>query len=536
MGGGLMPAMGSEGQRDNGPRDLGELVLLLVDDDAMTRETLRDILTHLGVSRIHEAPDGEGALAVMERADVDLVITDIHMPRMDGLALVEGIKARWPHVPVIVLTGYPTIEIAIEAMKRGASDFVMKPFRMEQIELPLQRALKERRLLLENSILNSELRQKREIERLNRDLNRKVKELSVLYAISESFQPVHPEGDDLFERIVQMAADITEAQRASLMLVDEETNHLVIKASRGIDEFVRDETFVSLGDGIAGQVAIQGKPFFVRNIQETALTDTVEDARYLTGSLISVPLLIRGEVFGVLHVADKASGESFLEEDLTLLSALAKKAALAVENQALYESIYTTLTDTLLSLVSTIEARDPYTKDHSHRVTHWAVQIAQAMGSGQDDVDVIKFAGYLHDIGKIGIRDSVLMKPGSLTPEEMAVIRTHPIIGERIVKPLGLLPMERSIIRHHHERWDGKGYPDGLQGEGIPLPARILAVADVFDAVTSNRVYRKARSPEEALRELQRSVGTQFDRQVVLAFRDVFLQQHEDQEYAARTG
>ncbi len=522
-------------QPGDAPQTLADLVLLLVDDDDMTRETLVAMVRHLGVRRVHEANSVEGAVEVLERTEVDVVMTDIHMPRKDGLALVREVKTRWPSTPVLVLTGYPTIEIAIDAMKRGASDFIMKPFRMEQIELPLQRALKERRLLLENSILNKELQQKKEIERLNEDLNRKIQELSVLYSISESFQSGYAEGEDLPERIVQMAADITDAKRASLMLVDEETNRLVIRASRGIDPRIQEGTQQPLGEGIAGKVAIEGKPLIVRNIEETDLEVAAGTGRYLTSSLISVPLLIRKEVFGVLNVADKKSGKSFREEELTLLSALAHKAVLAIENQALYESIYTTLTDTLLSLVSTIEARDPYTKDHSQRVTQWAVQIAHAMGLGQDEVDVMKFAGYLHDIGKIGIRDSILMKPMTLTTEEMSIIRTHPIIGERIVKPLGLMPLERSIIRHHHERWDGKGYPDGLQGEEIPLPARILAVADVFDAITSNRVYRKARPPAEALRELQRSVGSQFDRQVVLAFQEIFAKQDWESLDAART-
>jgi response regulator RpfG family c-di-GMP phosphodiesterase len=519
----------------SGPQTLGDLTLLLVDDDDMTRETLLAIVRHLGIARVYEANSVAGAVEVLEQAEVDVVLTDIHMPGKDGLTLVKEIKTRWPSTPVLVLTGYPTIEIAIDAMKRGASDFIMKPFRIEQIELPLQRALKERRLLLENSILNKELQQKREIERLNQDLNRKVKELSVLYAISESFQPGHSEGEDIMDRVVQMAANITDANRASLMLVDEETNRLVIRATWGIEKSVLEGTCQPLGEGIAGKVAIEGKPLIVQDLAESDLGALAVSGRYLTRSLISVPLLIRGEVFGVLNVTDKTSGGNFREEELTLLSALAQKAGLSMENQALYESIYTTLTDTLLSLVSTIEARDPYTKDHSQRVTQWAVQIAHVMGMGQDEVDVMKFAGYLHDIGKIGIRDSILMKPMTLTPDEMAVIRTHPIIGERIVKPLGLMPLERSIIRHHHERWDGKGYPDGLQGEEIPLPARILAVADVFDAITSNRVYRKARPPADALRELQRSVGSQFDRQVVLAFQEILVQQEWDSGNAAGT-
>ncbi len=518
------------------PRSLGDLSVLLIDDDPMTRQTLRQIICHLGVTRVSEASDGDEALALMRGRDVDVVLTDVHMPRMDGLSFLQEVKREWPAVPVVVLTGFPTIETAIQAMKRGASDFIMKPFRIEEIELFLRRALKDRRLLLENSILSQELQHKREIERLNRDLNRKVKELSVLYAISESLQPSHVEGDALFYRIVRMAADIVEAKRASLMLVDDETNCLVIKAAVGMDEDIQRQTIVRIGDGIAGKVALDGVPLLIKDIEQSEFRDLALVGRYRTHSLISVPVLMRGEVFGVLNVADKGSGRSFLEEDLTLLSALAQKAALAIENQALYESIFTTLTDTLLSLVSTIEARDPYTKDHSQRVTQWAVRIAELMGISQEELDAIKFAGYLHDIGKIGIRDSILMKPTELTQEEEAIIRTHPIIGERIVKPLGLLPLERSVIRHHHEWWDGRGYPDGLKAEEIPLPARILAVADAYDAITSDRVYRRARPSVEALREIERRTGSQFDRKVVLAFREVVLRQQGSPRQVPRLG
>ena len=497
---------------------LGEVSALLVDDDLLTRETLRDILLHLGIGRVHEACNGQEAIRVLEQMDVDLLLTDIHMPVMDGLSLLQRVKERWPTVPVLVLTGYPTIETAVDAMRRGASDFIMKPFRLDQIELPLQRAARERRLLLENSLLSKELSHKRQIERLNKHLHRKLEELSKLYAISESIQPGKLEGDDLFERIVEMAASVTEARRVSLMLLDEESNRLVIKAARGMDQDVRQEVSVPLGEGVSGKVAMSGEPLMVTDIRESSLAGS---GSYRTGSLISVPLRIGGNVFGVLNVTDKLSGDSFRNEDLTLLKALAQKASLALENQALYESIYTTLTDTLLSLVTTIEARDPYTRDHSQRVTQWAVRIAQRMGLSQEELDMLRFAGYLHDIGKIGIRDSILMKPAHLTEEEMSIIRTHPIIGERIVKPLGLLPLERSVIRHHHERWDGTGYPDGLEGKKIPLPARILAVADGFDAMTSDRVYRRGRPSGEALSEIERLAGTQFDREVVAAFKEV---------------
>lgn len=498
---------------------LEQVSVLIVDDDLLTRDTLKGMLQRLGVGGVLEASHGKEAISLVEQDLADILLTDIHMPVMDGMALLEKVKERWPAVPVLVLSGYPTIETAVAAMKRGASDFIVKPFRLEQMELPLRRAARERRLLLENSALSRELVQKREIERLNRHLHKKVEELSKLYAISESMQPNPLGGENLFHRIVEMAAEVTEAGKASLMLLDEESNSLVIKAALGTDQGLEENSSIPLGRGIPGRVALEGRPLILRGGKEAAWAGF---RGYRGRSLISVPLRIGGEVFGVLNVAEKLSGKGFTKEDLALLTALAQKAALAMENHALHESIYTTLTDTLVSLVSTIEARDPYTRDHSQRVTQWAVRIAQNMGFNKEDLDMLRFAGYLHDIGKIGIRDSILMKPSRLTEEEASVIRTHPIIGERIVKPLGLLPLERSVIRHHHERWDGKGYPDGLKGPQIPLPARILAVADGFDAMTSDRVYRHSRPPEEALREIERLAGTQFDKDVVAAFKRAF--------------
>ncbi len=159
---------------------LGEFSVLIVDDDLLTRETLRKILLRLGVGSVQEACHGQEAILILEQRAVDLLLTDIHMPVMDGMALLEKVKEKWPAVPVLVVTGYPAIETAVDAMKRGASDFIVKPFKLDQMELPLQRAARERRLLLENSFLSRELAQKREIERLNRRLQRKLEELSKL--------------------------------------------------------------------------------------------------------------------------------------------------------------------------------------------------------------------------------------------------------------------------------------------------------------------------------------------------------------------
>ena len=194
---------------------------------------------------------------------------------------------------------------------------------------------------------------------------------------------------------------------------------------------------------------------------------------------------------------------------------LAERTAQNIENLALYDSIKENLFATLGALVSAIEARDRYTRQHSQRVTQVALRIAQSMNRPFEDCRRLESSGPLHDIGKIGIDDHVLKKPGPLTDEEFKKIQAHPLIGVNIVSPLGLDDQELAVIKNHHERWDGKGYPDGLKGEEIPLLARILSVADAFDAMNSDRAYRKALPFEHCLNELTKNRGIQFDPEVL---------------------
>jgi putative nucleotidyltransferase with HDIG domain len=174
--------------------------------------------------------------------------------------------------------------------------------------------------------------------------------------------------------------------------------------------------------------------------------------------------------------------------------------------------------DTLKSLISSIQARDQYTEEHSKRVTDEAVRLAMTMNCSFKDQESLKIAGVLHDVGKIAVPDSILLKAGKLSEEEYMIIKNHPTIGENILKPILLLDKERRIIQCHHEQWDGKGYPTGLKGEDIPLLARILSVADSFDAMTNNRPYRPSMPKKEAIQELVASKNTQFDPDVVEAY------------------
>lgn len=231
------------------------------------------------------------------------------------------------------------------------------------------------------------------------------------------------------------------------------------------------------------------------------------------------PLSARGRTVGFLalfHAGSLDPMEAW--EERQLVQAVAAQASLAVENASLYADIERGYFSTVQALAKAIEVKDPYTRGHSERVTTYALMIAEAMGLDEREKQKLKYAATLHDIGKIGIAGRVLNKPGALTEEEYTHVKTHPILGDSIVEPVEFLQEPRPIILHHHERYDGKGYPDGLKGEDIPLSARILSVADAFEAMRSDRPYRKALPLEEARRELVRNAGTQFDPRVVEVF------------------
>ena len=212
----------------------------------------------------------------------------------------------------------------------------------------------------------------------------------------------------------------------------------------------------------------------------------------------------------MLHVYGKR-GQPFETEAISRLKLLADRVLLTLENLTLHESVFSNSYDSLKALINSLEARDAYSRHHSIRVTNIAALFAEKLQLATELVDSLRLAGALHDIGKIGIPDVILLKPDKLDLEEVEIIRQHPVIGDNIVAPLNLLPRERAIILHHHERWDGKGYPKGLAGEDIPFLSRIIALADSYDAITSDRPYRRRRTHEEALAEIAAHAGSQFD-------------------------
>ncbi len=219
---------------------------------------------------------------------------------------------------------------------------------------------------------------------------------------------------------------------------------------------------------------------------------------------------------------EKNKDQNIDPEELKFLETIAYIAGLKFQNSILQLVIYEGLVQTLKVLVNTVEAKDVYTKFHSQRVAEYSVGISEFLGLPKEEKDTLKIAAILHDIGKIAIPENILLKNGKLTNEEFDIIKLHTTFGNEILKPLRFFHQERELVLYHHERWDGSGYPEGLTGENIPLLARILAVADSFDAMTSDRVYRTGRSFEDALKEIKELSGIKYDSTVVNAF-DFFV-------------
>ena len=260
-------------------------------------------------------------------------------------------------------------------------------------------------------------------------------------------------------------------------------------------------------------------PQYVADLRETGHLLPLEKKLSAEGfvSHIRVPLTVKGEVIGVLVTGSKRVA-AFSAEDLSILEKLASQIGIALENARLLSDIEELFIGTVKTLSEAIDAKSPWTRGHSERVTAIALDIGRELGFGDEEIKKLELAGLLHDIGKLGTYEAILDKPGKLTDEEQEIMREHPRKGAEILAPIKQLSDICPIIKHHHEYYDGTGYPDGLKGEEIPFMARMLTVADTVDAMGADRPYRKGKPMTAIIAELERCAGTQFDPGVVSAF------------------
>ncbi len=322
------------------------------------------------------------------------------------------------------------------------------------------------------------------------------------------------------QRAIEAVTSLLGAEVGSLLLVDERTKDLYFEVALGEKELQVKQMRLKMGEGIAGWVAANDQPALINDVQNDPRyfrrAQTITD--FITRNMVCVPVRSRGGVIGVLQAVNKKDGALFTEDDLEVCWTLANQVAVALENAQLYAELKETFMNTAEALAAAVEKKDPYTGGHIKRVVEYSAAIARHMSLSLNDVEALRLAAVLHDIGKIGTRDSVLLKEGGLTHEEICHMREHPLVGEDILSHIEQMKNVRKILRAHHEKWDGSGYPDGLKGADIPVHARIIAIADTFDAITTDRPYRKAADWKSATEEIRRCSGAWYDPEIVDAF------------------
>ncbi|MHC5080527.1 MAG: HD domain-containing phosphohydrolase [Planctomycetota bacterium] len=341
------------------------------------------------------------------------------------------------------------------------------------------------------------------------------KMLSTLYQVGNIIS-AEIERDRILQTIMDAVMSVLQADRGFLILYDSETDVLDPVVVRGEEESTSKLNLSRsiLSECVKGGVSILS-------------TDTMQDDRFKTGasiilhnirSALCVPMESKNSILGALYVDNLTTPGAFTDYDLEMLAAIGKQAGIAIGRLHLIEQLESLFYGSIRTLIATIEAKDHYTKGHTERVTTYAMQIAHEMELPPEDVESLQLASLLHDVGKIGIPEKILKKPGKLTPGEYEIMKRHPGIGAEIVGNIDNIHRVRDIVLSHHEKWDGTGYPEGRSGDQTPLGARILAVADAYDAMTSTRSYRRNFSEDEVIKEFKRCAGFQFDRDVVDAF------------------
>jgi len=359
-----------------------------------------------------------------------------------------------------------------------------------------------------------------DIRELNRKLSEKLREMTTLYEIAK-LTSSSLDLDKMISSVFKSAVKILNAETGSLMLFDSEGEFLIIKSAHGLNEEIIRNTRIKKGETIVGLVAQNGKPLIINGRADILQIKGRE--KYEKINSICVPLKTKKGVMGVINLNRKEDAKPFTPDDLNLLFTLANDAAYAIENATLYQNLYESYRSIIRALVSALELKDTYTRGHSEAVTRYAVALAKKLKLSPQEIDSIEVAAILHDIGKIGINDNILSKPERLNEEEWGEVKQHPEFSYKILKEVKFPWDIKPIIYAHHERYNGKGYPAGLKGRKIPLGARILAVADTFAAMTSERPYRKRLSKERVIEELKTVAGNQLDPDLVEVFVDMLM-------------
>jgi len=472
--------------------------IMLVDDEPDLLEVCAEALSDLA-SQIVTAKDGLEAVALLHKKPFDLIVSDLRMPGAGGMGLIKAAGRIAPGTDVIVLTGYGTIDNAVECVRLGAVNYLLKPFRLENLRDAVSKALEERSLRS----------QQKAVSNLSRmlDLNSALSsQRDAKSLIKEFLSHVHstflPDGIAFFFNSKSNGGSKHNGGQRVL-----------------IGPYFRNYPEVrSWFESLAGSLAARGRPML---LEETLLRQAFGQhagTGALPASAIGVSVAGPDGSPGAVIALRAEGAKPYSLADLQLLTLYAAHASLCFESHWACTRLKSINDEIVFSLVHAVEAKDTYTRGHSERVSRYAAELAASLGLTQNEIDLVRTAGVLHDVGKIGVPDSILNKPATLEPHELPLMRQHPAIAQTILCKVESLKGVLPIVYHHHERFDGSGYPDGLKGADIPLLARLVSVVDGFEAMASDRAYHRARSVDDARAILANGAGQQWDPDFVQAW------------------
>jgi putative nucleotidyltransferase with HDIG domain len=476
---------------------IGAHRVLIVDDEGYICDIIAEMFANDTNYAVVTETDPHKAIEILRSHQFDLVLTDLVMGDCSGMQIMELALATNPETVVVLMTGHPTVENAIAAVKFGAYDYLVKPFKLELLKTTIERGLRKQQLARENIHLKEQL---------------------ALYKIAEAMGTTI-NLDKALNQVLRLSVKEFSAAAASILFYETEPEpSFAMKALHMLDEEDCDSDFL---EGRTGHslMAVESKDIEIENVYLEAEDNTDPFAQVQVKSFLSCALMVSGNVIGVLNLQRQSGRHEFTTGELQSLKIIASKAAYAIANSKLYDDLQNAYLATISAFANAVEARDHYTRGHTERVTYLSEMIARELGWSDDRLYTVSMGGLLHDIGKVGVPDSVLNKPGPLTEAERGLMQQHTEIGARMIAGIPFLKSCLPFIVSHHERWDGAGYPAGLKAAEIPIEGRILAVADTFDAILTNRPYREAGTLKHAVEELQRFAGIQFDPGIV----DIFL-------------
>jgi HD-GYP domain-containing protein (c-di-GMP phosphodiesterase class II) len=362
-------------------------------------------------------------------------------------------------------------------------------------------------------------------------LENRVQELTTLLEAAKELNSAI-EIEEVLSSVLRQMVRVVKAEAGTLWILDYEKEEIRAKAAEGPSaEFILNFR-LNPGEGIVGKVIDSGEVHLVEDVsKDPNWTKRVDDASgFITRSMMTIPLIAKGRPIGAMQLLNKQGGMLFDRDDVDLALALAHQSSLALHNSQMYDELYRMSISIIRTLAKTLDARDPYTAGHSERVSQYSLWIAKGLGLDESTCKELEKSALLHDIGKVGVPDHILGKTSRLTDDEFDKMKKHAEIGALIlsnIEPKQLMRQATETAHFHHERINGTGYPKRLKSEEIPLFARIVAVADSFDAMTTDRPYSNGRTYREGIEELIRCRGTQFDEQLVDIFEAIF----QEKEY-----